>query len=850
MKIVGDESYESVSGGEAISMQMAVTGAGFALNIDKLYTNKIESVIREICSNARDAMVSAGRGHIPFEIYLPSDLNPYLVIRDTGTGMNKADAIKYLSTLYQSSKAKENDSVGAYGIGSKSPFAISDSYTIESIFNGVKYSFQFFRSGKNLPKLLDLGEEEVDELNGITFKILVKETDRQRYLRAIETQMFNFNPKPKIDGVPYSLGLPRLEEESGMMKIYRSSVQRNFFGACSIAMGGVTYPISLKEFESPLLKSMVDRLQNDQIIVLEVPIGSVEVPGDRERIEYTDHTVKFLNEALVSNIKDITDKAVTEIIAELKEKDSFAHAVWAHQEFSSKYKHVLYGQNRAYDHPDLNINISISFESVADFVSAKGKPIQSVDFNFNEDGDFRYISVETPHYVSRYRGSQEYAGPTKDGEPLYMWMETYHPVYKISKSVRIGADSLPRASGWENWSSTSPGAIRYSMAYTSQPNLIFLVDDEKNIGKKIASYIAGNNEKYKITIVRCDLPEKNFTPFIEYIDRLTSPDSNIKFVRLSSIVLDRAQRKAGVRKNASGIRVQHISHDYGERSSLWAEKLSTEKMVVNPDYIGYFDTKLDTAYVNQNHSKRLNEDLLNALLGVSDDNRKTIYLMSHTANKRERDTFLENDAIDIADVFTTENILKRFGKYERDIYSRIIARRLFEKTGAFHKLHSEKLFKILGEGVSASQARAARNMLEYENEMEKCGIGSWYRSEFNWNNVILITSRTYDEDVIEIYKNLYFVIKAGRHDKVVKTIMKKIVLDTVKFYGRLLVETKMKTLMVRLSGEVPGRTDWDIERALMRNRDVTITFPNVDKVVESTLKSFLANDFDINLFWF
>lgn len=46
-----------VKGGQAINLQMDTTSAiGFSLSIDKLYTHKIESVIREICSNARDSL--------------------------------------------------------------------------------------------------------------------------------------------------------------------------------------------------------------------------------------------------------------------------------------------------------------------------------------------------------------------------------------------------------------------------------------------------------------------------------------------------------------------------------------------------------------------------------------------------------------------------------------------------------------------------------------------------------------------------------------------------------------------------------------------------------------------------
>jgi HSP90 family molecular chaperone len=53
----------------------------------KLYSNKIQTAIRELCSNAWDAHVAAGNENIPFEVHLPNSLSPEFKVRDFGISM-------------------------------------------------------------------------------------------------------------------------------------------------------------------------------------------------------------------------------------------------------------------------------------------------------------------------------------------------------------------------------------------------------------------------------------------------------------------------------------------------------------------------------------------------------------------------------------------------------------------------------------------------------------------------------------------------------------------------------------------------------------------------------------------
>ena len=102
---------------------------------DKLYSNKFKSIIRELASNARDSHSDAGVIE-PFVITAPTDDKPELSIEDFGTGLDYETAKKTILMFLGSTKDYDDDktgqlasqSIGGFGIGSKSPRAYTPDY--------------------------------------------------------------------------------------------------------------------------------------------------------------------------------------------------------------------------------------------------------------------------------------------------------------------------------------------------------------------------------------------------------------------------------------------------------------------------------------------------------------------------------------------------------------------------------------------------------------------------------------------------------------------------------------------------------------------------------------------------
>jgi HSP90 family molecular chaperone len=109
-----------------------------------LYQDRILAVIRELSTNAYDAHVAAelngikDRSKRPFDVTLPSKLNPIFKIRDYGTGLSESDIFNIYTTYFGSTKQDSNDFIGALGLGSKSPFSIVSSFLVISFFNNIK----------------------------------------------------------------------------------------------------------------------------------------------------------------------------------------------------------------------------------------------------------------------------------------------------------------------------------------------------------------------------------------------------------------------------------------------------------------------------------------------------------------------------------------------------------------------------------------------------------------------------------------------------------------------------------------------------------------------------------------
>ena len=121
----GEEKATTTGGSSLGKYRIAQSKAAFETMSSRLYSDKIRAVQRELACNAWDAHIAADKAHVPFEIHLPTDFEPWFEVKDYGTGMSHRDIVDLFCTYFGTNKSDSDKFIGALGLGSKSPFCLT-----------------------------------------------------------------------------------------------------------------------------------------------------------------------------------------------------------------------------------------------------------------------------------------------------------------------------------------------------------------------------------------------------------------------------------------------------------------------------------------------------------------------------------------------------------------------------------------------------------------------------------------------------------------------------------------------------------------------------------------------------
>jgi len=146
---------------------------------DKVYTHKERAVLRELSCNAHDAQIDAielglRTTYVPFKVHLPTTLEPFLVVRDYGTGLDDTGVRTVFAGIGISTKRDSNKVIGCYGIGSLSPYSLTDQFTVTSYHGGRKRVYSCYRDTLRKPVVALLTDTESDEASGLEVQVSVE----------------------------------------------------------------------------------------------------------------------------------------------------------------------------------------------------------------------------------------------------------------------------------------------------------------------------------------------------------------------------------------------------------------------------------------------------------------------------------------------------------------------------------------------------------------------------------------------------------------------------------------------------------------------------------------------------
>lgn len=293
MEIQNIHSAAEISGIQASAFGFEMNAKMYDILISKMYTNKPAAVIRELSANAWDAHVEAGNKDKPFELHLPTWLDKTFSIRDYGTGIPH-DRFEFIYTnVGKSTKEGTNELIGGFGLGSKAPFTMTDTFSVENWHGGIKTTWVCFKD-KGVPQVSKLMEEPSDEPSGLKVTFSFDEGDVNEFTKQVSVQLKYFHVKPVITGGEGKIHFPPLPDEWDT-KDYFFTVeekQRGFYNGNSsyCVMGNVCYRLDSTAFPYEY------RSIFSAGVVVKVPIGSVDIPPSRENLEMTPRTIKTITE--------------------------------------------------------------------------------------------------------------------------------------------------------------------------------------------------------------------------------------------------------------------------------------------------------------------------------------------------------------------------------------------------------------------------------------------------------------------------------------------------------------------------------------------------------------------------
>jgi hypothetical protein len=327
---LADKTVEVHSRGIQNENQFTIQQSAKMFNVlsNSLYSDKIGAVIRELCTNANDAHIAAKNPN-PFHVYLPTEADANFKVRDFGTGLSKEDMEKLYTTYGASTKNTSNDFVGCLGLGSKSPFAYTKSFTSTSFFNGKQYTYIASIGDDGVPTLNLMHSCDTSEPNGLEISFAVKRYDYGEFSKKAVRVFHYLKQKPVVFG-GYGINF---NESYSNRNIF---VSGNSWNVCSLndnynifpnnhhnvgsniiaIMGNIAYPVEISHLIGDVekdtaehiarwnqkandnhtnYKSFLSNINNKNLYLeMEFSIGELEMDISREGLQYTKAVIKSL----------------------------------------------------------------------------------------------------------------------------------------------------------------------------------------------------------------------------------------------------------------------------------------------------------------------------------------------------------------------------------------------------------------------------------------------------------------------------------------------------------------------------------------------------------------------------
>ena len=264
---------------------------------DKMYSNKIGSLCREVASNSRDANREAGMNDTPIEIEI---INPdklafisdmCVVFRDYGIGITPDRMMNVFVKYASSTKRSSNAQTGGFGLGAKTPFAYTDTFSVVTIcdYEGSrkKYTYTAMIDSSRKGKMILFDCEETDQSTGTQIIVPIQEKDRGTFEREclystclweVQPKMINFNINQYvIDKIIDQPTFSIVKDDDDECRLGDEGYFVNIDGIC--------YKI-----DRGALKIRDQGINDGYKVIAKFNVGELTISANREALQYDEQT--------------------------------------------------------------------------------------------------------------------------------------------------------------------------------------------------------------------------------------------------------------------------------------------------------------------------------------------------------------------------------------------------------------------------------------------------------------------------------------------------------------------------------------------------------------------------------
>lgn len=360
---------EVVTGGVMAEQKFGVKNLGMVLLIlrEKLYSDKIGSIAREVMSNARDAHREVGRGNIAIEVVLPTELSPQFIVRDFGPGISPDRMANVFLNYAESTKRGDNTQTGGFGLGAKTPFAYTDNFHINTIAmeNGIKVKrcYVAYIDESQCGSCVEVENSVVTDENistGTEIVVTMLSTNMYNDTRAFRTSALSVGKYWKVQ--PKFFGISASEQNQYNMEVdnivngksvlftnndaltpelknveWSISNDRSYGNSHSIILDGIHYPLADGLLNNEVRQAINEF--NDTIrFVVHFNVGELTPTVSREALDIVEK-----NKVAVSNrIQAILNEYNANIMAKIENSQTYFEALGVAQ----KYVQILSYRSR------------------------------------------------------------------------------------------------------------------------------------------------------------------------------------------------------------------------------------------------------------------------------------------------------------------------------------------------------------------------------------------------------------------------------------------------------------------------------------------------------------------------